>query len=112
MTSGDCIFCKIVKGEIKSQFIYEDKRVIVFDDINPVANVHVLIVPKNHIESALALGSNDAEDLVAMFKAAKILVKEKNLESFRLAFNGGKYQHVGHLHMHLVAGGNVKWEKL
>ena len=112
MTSKDCLFCKIIKGEVKSKFIYENNFVVAFDDINPVAEVHILIVPKRHIDSVMSIGDDDSVDIVEMHKAAQKLVGEKKLGSFRLAFNGGKYQHVGHLHMHLLAGDKVDWRKL
>lgn len=112
MTSKDCIFCKIARGEIKGEFLYESAKVVAFADINPVANVHILIVPKKHVESVLTVGDSDNKDLVEMFKAAQVLVKNKDLEGFRLVFNGGYYQHIGHLHMHLLAGGSITWSKL
>ncbi len=112
MTNRDCIFCKIVRGEIPKEFTLETDRVVVFDDINPVAQVHMLIVPKNHIESVVTIDKDDARDVVAMFTAAAKIVNDKKLEAYRLAFNGGRYQHVPHLHMHLLAGSSVKWEKL
>lgn len=112
MASRDCIFCKMVKGEQRTNFLYQDKDVVAFADINPVAKTHILIVPKKHIESVMTIDDADSSQLVAMHKAAQNLVKKSGLDSFRLAYNGGKYQHVGHLHMHLLAGGSVKWEKL
>lgn len=112
MIVKDCIFCKIVSGEIKTKPILETKGVIAINDINPVSEVHVLIVPKRHIESVLTVNQEDALDLVVMFEAAQKIAKEKNLSAFRLVFNAGNYQHVPHLHMHLLAGGSVSWSKL
>jgi histidine triad (HIT) family protein len=112
MTTKDCIFCKIVKGEMKSKFIFENDKVVAFNDINPVAATHILIVPKKHIESASAVGGEDGQDLVEIFKAAANLVVKNNLDAYRLAFNGGRYQHVPHLHMHLLAGNKIEWSKL
>lgn len=108
----DCIFCKIVAGEIKSKPIYEDEFVLAINDINPVADVHILIIPKRHIASALTIKEADGKELVAIFKAARELVEQKKLDGFRLVFNGGKLQHVPHLHMHLLAAGKVDWKKL
>jgi len=110
-TSKDCIFCKIASGEISSKPVLENNNVIAINDVNPVADVHILIIPKKHIDSVLTISDSDAGDIVEMHKAAQQLVKEKNLDAFRLAFNGGKYQHVPHLHMHLLAGGSVQWKK-
>ena len=112
MKAKDCIFCKIIAGEIKIKLIAENDNVIVFNDVNPISAVHILIVPKRHIESVLTIGEDDASFLVAMHQMAQQIVKDKNLIAFRLAFNGGSYQHVGHLHMHLLAGWIIQWSKL
>ena len=112
MSSKDCIFCKIIAGEIKTNLIAQNDKVIAFNDVNPISALHILIVPKHHIESVLKIGDDDASILVAMHQMAQQLGKDKKLEAFRLAFNGGSYQHVPHLHMHLLAGGSVKWSKL
>ncbi|MDO8486895.1 MAG: HIT domain-containing protein [Candidatus Curtissbacteria bacterium] len=108
----DCIFCKIVKGEIKSAPVYQTDTVMAINDINPVAASHVLIFPKRHIDSVLTVKKGDGEALEDMFAVAQKLISERRLEAFRLAFNGGRYQHVPHLHMHLVAGSTIKWSQL
>lgn len=112
MTSSDCIFCKIVRDEIKKEFLYESEKVVAFADINPVADVHILIVPKKHIESISTIGRKDSEDVIDLFKVATDLSSQKKLDAYRLTFNAGRYQHVPHLHMHLLAGGSIKWSKL
>lgn len=112
MTTRDCLFCKLVAGEIKTDKILETDSVVAVNDINPVAQVHIVIIPKKHIESVLTIGASDSGDIIDMFAVTKKLVREKGLSAFRIAFNGGSYQHVPHLHMHLLAGGSVKWEKL
>ena len=112
MKAKDCIFCKIIAGEIKTELIAQSDKVIAFNDVNPISAVHILIVPKRHIESVLKISEDDAFILVAMHQMAQKIIKDKNLTAFRLAFNGGSYQHVGHLHMHLLAGGSVQWSKL
>lgn len=112
MTTKDCIFCKIISGEIKTNPVFESGEIIAFPDINPVAKTHIVIVPKKHIDSVLTVSTADSGDVLAMFKTAAEIVKQQNIEAFRLAFNGGKYQHVPHLHMHLLAGGSVAWERL
>lgn len=108
----DCIFCKITNGEIKSKIIAQNEGAIAIYDINPVAKVHLLIFPKKHIDSVLTVGKNDGDALVDMMDLAKILVEKLKLEAFRLSFNGGKFQHIGHIHMHLLAGSKIEWEKL
>ncbi|OGD85990.1 hypothetical protein A3B51_01055 [Candidatus Curtissbacteria bacterium RIFCSPLOWO2_01_FULL_41_18] len=112
MTSKDCIFCKVARGEIKKEFLYESEKVVAFDDINPVAAVHILIVPKKHIESTATIAKEDEGDVAQLFKVATNLASEKKLDAYRLTFNAGRYQHVPHLHMHLLAGGKIEWSKL
>lgn len=112
MVSKDCLFCKIINGEINSNFLKESDKVVAFADINPVADVHILIVPKKHIQSVSTIKNEDSEFLVDMFAAASSLAEEKNLDAYRVSFNAGRYQHVGHLHMHLLAGGKIQWSKL
>lgn len=108
----DCIFCKIVNGELKSKPIYQSDSVMAINDINPVAENHVLIFPRHHIDSVLTVKKGDGEVLEEMFDAAQKLISERKIEAFRLAFNGGRYQHIPHLHMHLVAGSTIKWSRL
>ena len=100
----DCVFCKIVGNEIPREVIYEDDEFLVFPSNQPVADIHWLIVPKKHIETFLDLDT----EVLGMMKIAQRLVKEKKLmEGYRLCFNGGKYQEVMHVHLHLLAG-NIK----
>ena len=112
MVSKDCLFCKIVEGEVKSNFLDENDRVVAFADINPIADVHILIVPKKHIEGVSTIKNEDSGYLVSMFAVASNLAKDKKLSAYRLSFNAGRYQHVSHLHMHLLAGGKIQWSKL
>lgn len=112
MTSRDCLFCKLVAGEIKTDRVFETESVVAVNDINPVAQIHIVIIPKKHIESVLTVAAGDSGDIIKMFEAAQKIVEERRLDAFRLAFNGGRYQHVPHLHMHLLSGGSVKWSKL
>lgn len=112
MTTKDCIFCKMLKGEIKTSVIAENDEAFAINDINPVAKVHVLIVPNKHIDSVLTLKREDGQMLLAMFDLAGELTRKLELEAFRLTFNGGKFQHVSHVHMHLLAGSKIEWERL
>lgn len=112
MASRDCLFCKLVAGEIKTDKVLETDSVVAVNDVNPVAETHIVIIPKKHIDSVLSVGGSDASDIIDMFAVARELVKSKKLAAFRLAFNGGSYQHVPHLHMHLLSGARVKWDKL
>lgn len=112
MTTDDCIFCKIVKEEKKTEKIMETKTVLAFADANPVARVHILIVPKRHIEGVMSLVREDGLEVIEMFEVAKKIARNKKLDAYRLTFNAGRFQHVPHLHMHLLAGGPVDWTRL
>ncbi len=101
----DCIFCKIVNGEIPSQKVYEDESVLAFKDINPCAPVHILVIPKKHIESAVALTDADGALIAHIFKVIRLIAEEQNLENgFRLVSNVGNDggQTVKHLHFHIL----------
>ena len=97
----NCIFCKIKKGEIAKEFDYQDKDIMVFPDIHPLKPIHLLIVPKIHVEDFMDL----KDDLsLKIFKVAKKIVKEKKLEKrgYRLVINGGGAQIIKHFHLHLL----------
>lgn len=101
----DCIFCKIIAGEIPSEKVFENENVFAFLDINPKAKVHVLIVPKKHIESVKHLKEDDVQIAGELFLAAKKIAEEKSLEGYKLIVNVGRDggQIVDHLHLHLVS---------
>jgi len=103
----DCIFCKIVSGDIPSQKVYEDEHVYAFRDISPQAPVHILVVPKTHIESAAAITSDNSSLVAKCFEAiAKITASESLDNGFRVITNAGKDggQTVYHLHYHILGG--------
>ena len=101
-----CIFCKIIKNEIPSSKVYENDDILAFKDINPQAPVHIIVIPKKHIENILEL--NDESLLTKIHKAIKEIVKEQNLDKqgFRLVTNTGEdaCQTVKHLHFHILGG--------
>jgi len=105
---SDCIFCKIINKEIPSTIVYEDEKVMAFKDINPVAPVHVLIVPKMHISSIKELNEENAGILADIHLAAKKIAQELGIyeKGFRLINNCGEDagQTVFHLHYHLIGG--------
>jgi histidine triad (HIT) family protein len=111
--SDNCLFCKIIKGEIPSDKIYEDDEVFAFKDINPQAPVHVVIVPKKHIASLGEAVSKDAEILGSVQTAAATIAKlfKETKESFRLVNNCGADagQTVFHIHYHLLGGRKFGW---
>ncbi len=106
----DCIFCKVVKKEIPAKIEYEDDDIIAFDDIHPLADLHILIVPKEHIGSLRELNQAQAGILDRIYQVVNQLVEEKNLieDHYRVVVNGGKSQVIPHLHFHLLGG---KWKK-
>lgn len=108
--SGDCIFCKIARGEIPGRKIYEDDEVLAFYDINPVAPVHFMLIPKQHIVSLLEVDLSHAVLLGKMLVLAPQLAKQQGLENgFRTVINSGKGggQEVFHLHVHIIGGGLI-----
>jgi histidine triad (HIT) family protein len=107
---SDCIFCKIARGEIPSRKVYEDDEVFAFHDINPVAPVHFMLVPKQHLDSLAQAGEMHAALLGRMLTLAPRLAKEQGLDNgFRTVINTGKGggQEVFHLHIHIIGGGNI-----
>lgn len=103
----ECIFCKIIKGEIPSNKVYEDEDILAFKDIKPVAPVHILVIPKKHIESAQNLTEEDEMVIGKIFTVINKIAKEFNLENgFRIINNCGEdgRQEVMHLHFHLIGG--------
>lgn len=100
---SDCIFCKIINGEIPSTKLYENDYVIAIEDINPKAKVHALVIPKAHIESFNEL--EDEKLMVEILKGVKEVVKIKGIKSYRLHVNTGKEegQIVFHLHFHVLS---------
>ena len=109
----DCIFCKIIKGEIPSNKVYEDDEILAFKDINPMAPVHILVIPKKHIESANDISEEDELLIGRMFTVIKKLAKENNLDNgYRIVNNCGEDggQAVKHLHFHLLGGRKLKIE--
>ncbi len=104
----DCIFCKIIKGEVPSSKVYEDEDILAFKDIEPAAPIHILVIPKKHIKSLLQLEENDYELIGKIQKVINKIAHELNIEEegFRVIVNCGKDagQEVMHLHYHLLAG--------
>lgn len=109
---NDCLFCKIVSGAIPADKVYEDDNVLAFRDISPKAPAHVLIIPKKHVESVAALDEDDFDTVGHIFRVAKKLSEEFELEDgFRIVANTGPDggQTVYHLHFHLMGGRAMGW---
>jgi histidine triad (HIT) family protein len=105
----NCIFCRIVKGELPSTKIYEDDEVVAFNDINPIAPVHFMLVPRKHIASLADVSPDDAGVLGRMLALSGKLAKQQgSVEGFRTVINTGRIgrQDVMHLHIHIIGGPN------
>lgn len=113
MTDDSCLFCRIIAGDIPSEVVYEDELVLAFDDINPVAPVHQLIIPLRHVASAAELTESDAELLGRVFAVAADLARKAGLTEggYRVVTNIGADggQSVAHLHFHLIGGRGMAW---
>ncbi len=105
----DCLFCKIVRGDLPSDTLWEDGDVRVFKDIRPKAPVHYLIVPKKHVESVAALGDADVDIPRVLIFAAKKTGEMLKLEGYKLVFNVGRKggQVIDHIHLHILGGWNA-----
>ncbi len=104
--SQDCIFCRIVAGEIPSDKVYEDDNFLVFKDIRPAAPVHLLAIPKRHIARLSEAGADDRSLLGDLMLTIGHVAREQGLESYRLIVNdgAGAGQTVFHLHAHILSG--------
>ncbi len=113
MEKEECIFCKIIKKQIPCDMVYEDDKVIAFNDISPEAPVHVIIIPRQHINNVNSLKQEEAELIGHIFMAAKKIVKTLGIDEtgYRIVSNSGKQggQTVKHLHFHLLGGRMLKW---
>lgn len=109
----DCIFCKIVKGEIPCEKVYEDDKVLSFKDINPGAPNHVLIIPKKHIGSLNEVTEEDSTLIAHIFLVAKEIVKKLGIDDtgYRIVSNCGEDggQTVPHIHFHVLGGRSLQW---
>ena len=108
----DCIFCKIVNGDIPSTKVYEDDDFYAFKDIAPVAPVHVLVIPKKHIQSIAVLKPEDADVAGKMLFTIQTVAKELGLtDGYRVVFNTGEKagQTVHHMHAHILGGKEMAW---
>lgn len=110
---GDCIFCKIIKGEIPSEKVYENENIIAFKDIDPAAPVHILIIPRKHITSINDIEEDDVNIIGEVFLAAKEIAKKFGIaeDGYRVVSNCGEKagQSVMHLHYHLIGGRSLTW---
>jgi len=106
---GDCIFCKIANKEIPSEFVYENEHIVAFNDINPAAPVHILVIPKKHVESLSEL--EDKNLMAELLDGVRLVTKKLNIKDYRTVINTGKEagQEVFHIHLHIISGRPLKW---
>ncbi len=109
-TLPDCIFCDIANGRAPAAVEYEDDRVVAFNDINPAAPVHILIVPKKHIPTITDVSEEDELLIGHLIRIARKLASERRLEGYKLIFNVGEKggQIIFHIHLHLLGGWDGK----
>lgn len=110
----DCIFCKIIKREAPAEIIYENEHVICFCGLTSSAPVHVLVIPKKHIENIMDIGEDDGEIIVEIHKAFQVIAKKFGVDKsgFRVLTNTFEHgqQEVYHMHYHLLGGRQLKWD--
>jgi histidine triad (HIT) family protein len=110
---ADCLFCKIIARTIPASIVYEDDRVLAFNDINPQAPTHVLVIPKRHIPSLNDVGTEDDQIVGELVRRAAAIAKERGLSDcgFRTVFNTNREagQTVFHVHLHLLGGRAMHW---
>ncbi len=110
----DCLFCKIIADEVSSTKVYEDESVYVFEDINPIAPIHYLLIPKQHICCAAKITSENSEVVGHIYEVAAKLAAEMGItDGYRIVTNCGENagQSVFHLHFHMLAGVKMGWGK-
>jgi histidine triad (HIT) family protein len=110
---SDCLFCRIIKREIPASIVYEDDRVLAFNDINPQAATHVLVVPKRHIATLNDLAAGDDPLVGEMTRRAAAIARERGISEtgYRTVFNTNRAagQTVFHIHLHLLGGRQMTW---
>jgi histidine triad (HIT) family protein len=113
LDEGDCLFCKIVRNEIPATVVLDNDDVLAFRDLNPMAPMHVLVIPKRHIAGADFIAPGDGDVVAAMFIAAKEVAAADGVDQsgYRTVFNVGpdSGQSVPHLHLHVLGGRQMKW---
>jgi histidine triad (HIT) family protein len=111
-TDEDCLFCKIVSGDIPAEVVHESESTLAFRDLDPQAPTHVLVVPRNHYPNAAALATGEPGTAARLLDAGREIADQEGLDGgYRLVFNTGAdaHQTVFHVHMHLLGGRSMGW---
>ncbi len=112
-SGGDCLFCRIVAGELPSEVVFESERSFAFRDLNPQAPTHVLVVPRRHIDDASAVVASDADDVADLLVVARQVAEAEGIldRGYRMILNVGEdaQNSVGHLHLHVIGGRPMGW---
>ena len=110
---SECIFCKIVEGQLDSKKVFEDNQCVAFDDVSPQAPVHTLVIPKKHFSSLEGIPSEDTILMGHLLQVCRMVAKKKDVETngYRVVINTGAEggQTVSHLHLHVLGGRPMKW---
>lgn len=109
--SDNCLFCKIIRGDIPADKLYEDEDVLVFRDIAPQAPVHFLVIPKKHISGPAGVSVKDDALIGKIMRVGNEVARKEGVEQYRVVFNNGEQagQTVFHIHMHILGGRNMNW---
>lgn len=109
----DCIFCKIISGDIPADIVYQDDDVLAFRDLNPQAPTHILVIPKKHISTINDIQAEDAQGIGNMYLAAKQIARDEGIDEsgYRAVMNcnAGAGQTVFHIHLHVLGGRGMSW---
>lgn len=108
----DCLFCRIVAGEIPADVVHETETTVAFRDIEPQAPTHILVIPRTHLPNAAALAQQEPEVAVDLLNAVAAVAEQEGLDAgYRLVFNTGRqaYQSVFHVHAHVLGGRDMRW---
>lgn len=109
--SDNCLFCKIINGDIPAETLYKDDDVLVFRDINPQAPVHLLVIPKKHMSGCADVQEKDEQVVGKMMRIGNEVALKEGIEHYRVILNNGAQagQEIFHLHMHILGGLNMRW---
>lgn len=109
--SDNCLFCKIIRGEIPADILYQDDEVLAFRDIAPQSPVHFLVIPKKHIKGPAAVEAGDERLMGKLMRVGSEVAGQEGVEQYRIVLNNGEQagQTVFHLHMHVLGGRSLNW---